>query len=173
MEKEIIIEANELIDSVVSQLESGSMVLLTGCGDSMKPFIENGEDRVVLEKIPEDKEICVGEIYLYKRANGKYAIHRIFDTQESCVSAVGDAQVSVETDIPKRNLVALVTRVIKKNGTEIDCIDPQNVKNSAIYMLKRIQKHRNNMKIRRIVKLPITLYKKIIFAVEKKKRNKK
>lgn len=168
MNKEIIIELNAIIDDVISQLEQGTEVLITGCGNSMKPFIENGEDKVVLEKIPNGKEIREGEIYLYKRSNGKYAIHRIFEVYEDSVSAVGDAQYWVETDIPKSNLVAIVTRVIKKDGTNIDCKDPETVNDSAVQMHERIRIYRKKMRIKRVIRLPIAAAEKLLFIFRKK-----
>lgn len=169
MNREIIVEANMLMDTVIFQLEQGTEVSIIGCGDSMKPFIENGEDKVVLKKIPESKQVCAGEIYLYKRSNGKYAIHRIFDVQEESFSAVGDAQVSVETDIPKKHLVALVSRVIKKDGTEIDCTNPDFVRNSAVHMRRRIRQSIKKQKMKRLSRLPLTAVKKILFMFGKKK----
>ena len=173
MNKEIIIEADALMDSVVSQLDQGMAVAITGCGDSMKPFIENGEDKVVLEKIPDGKEICVGEICLYKRLNGKYAIHRIFAVQEECFSAVGDSQFFIEKDIPKCNLVAIVSRIIKKDGTQIDCLNSEFIRDNALIMKQRIEKNRQKVKIKRLIRLPISAAKKILFIFGKKQYEKR
>lgn len=151
MNKEILVDMNALIDSVLSQIRQGSKVTITGYGTSMEPFIANGQDKIVLDKIPENKKICIGEIYLYLRSNGKYAIHRIYEVNDKTVCAVGDSQLMIERNIPKENLVAIVTRVIKKDGTSIDCTDLETIKKSAAQMKRRIHRHKMKAAIKKIL----------------------
>lgn len=151
MNNEILVDMIELIDSVISQIRQGAKVTITGCGNSMEPFIENGNDKIVLDKIPENKKICIGEIYLYQRFNGKYAIHRIYEVNDRTVSAVGDSQLFVERNIPKDNLVAIVTQVIKKDGTSIDCTDPETIRKNAAQMKRRIRRHQKKAAIKKIL----------------------
>ncbi len=168
MNKEILVDMNELIDSVISQIQQGTKVTITGHGNSMEPFIENGQDKIVLDKIPENKKICIGEIYLYQRSNGKYAIHRIYEVDDKSVSAVGDSQFFVERNIPKENLIAIVTRVIKKDGTSIDCTDSETIQKNAAQMKQRIYRYKKQSAIKKIIRLPKIITKKILFIFRKK-----
>lgn len=167
MNKEILLDMNELIAPLLSQIEQGAKVSITGYGNSMHPFIENGRDTVILEKIPENKEILEGEIYLYRRANGKYAIHRIFEVNDENISAVGDSQFLVETDIPQKNLVAIVTQVIKGDGTVIRCADPDIIKTNALLMKERIHRYQKKAKIKRITNFPKRITNKCILIFRK------
>lgn len=111
--REITLDMGDIIDSVVSDVESGASVTLTGYGTSMKPLILEGVDKIVLKKISRDKKIRVGEIYLYRRLNGKYAIHRVYKCNKDYVCMLGDSQLMLEDGIPKENLIAKVVQIIK------------------------------------------------------------
>ena len=50
--REIMVEMDEVIDSVISEINNGGTVTMVGGGKSMAPFIESGTDKIVLSKIP-------------------------------------------------------------------------------------------------------------------------
>ena len=70
--REIMVEMDEVICSVISEINNGGTVTMVGSGTSMKPFIESEKDKIVLSQIPDNKKIRIGEIYLYRRSNGRY-----------------------------------------------------------------------------------------------------
>lgn len=111
--RELTLDMGDIIDSVASDIQSGASVTLTGYGTSMKPLIAQGVDKIVLKKRPCDKKIKVGEIYLYRRLNGKYAIHRVYKRNKASVCMVGDSQLMLEDGIPNGNLIAKVVQIIK------------------------------------------------------------
>ncbi|MEE1012151.1 MAG: S24/S26 family peptidase [Acutalibacteraceae bacterium] len=114
--REIMVEMDEVICSVISEINNGGTVTMVGSGTSMKPFIESEKDKIVLSKIPDNKKIRIGEIYLYRRSNGRYAIHRVYSVKGNTVSMCGDSQITIET-IDKNDLLAIVTQVIKPDQT--------------------------------------------------------
>ena len=118
--REIMVEMDEVIDSVISEINNGGTVTMVGSGTSMKPFIESEKDKIVLSQIPDNKKIRIGEIYLYRRSNGRYAVHRVYSVKGNTVSMCGDSQITIEK-IDKNDLIAIVTQVIKPDKTT-DCM---------------------------------------------------
>ena len=148
--REIMVEMNEVIDSVISEINNGKTVTMVGNGTSMAPFIESGKDKIVLSKLPDGKKIRAGEIYLYRRSNGRYAIHRVYSVDENSLSMCGDAQITLEK-VEKSDLLAIVTQVIKPDKT-IDCL---NLGSLLIHRFKMRYrqlkyKHKSIQKIHRI-----------------------
>lgn len=119
---EIKFDMEELIGSVVSDIESGAEVTLKGCGSSMEPSISEQTDSIVLRKISSEKDVLEGEIYLYRRLSGRYAVHRVYKNNGDTLCMCGDAQFVLEDSIPKENLIAIVTQIIKPDKT-VDCLD--------------------------------------------------
>lgn len=118
--REMMVEMDDLIDSVISEIKNGGTVTMVGGGTSMKPFIESEKDKIVLSQIRDNKKIRVGEIYLYRRSNGRYAVHRVYSLKGNTVLMCGDSQITIEK-IDKNDLIAIVTQVIKPPKT-INCL---------------------------------------------------
>ena len=150
IDREIVVEMDEVIDSIISRIESGSTVTMVGGGTSMKPFIESGTDKIVLSQIPDNKKIRIGEIYLFRRSNGRYAIHRVYSVKGNTVSMCGDSQITIEK-IDKNDLLAIVTQVIKPDRTT-DCLNFSSLLLHRFRMRYRQLKYRHKsiQKIHRI-----------------------
>ena len=115
--REIVIDMRMLIDDVQSKVNQGQSVILKGEGVSMVPFITEG-DILTLTK-PKYKKAKIGEIYLYKREDGSYAIHRVYAVKKGMVYMLGDAQMFIEKVHPQC-LVAVVSAVKRPHET-VDC----------------------------------------------------
>ena len=74
-EKEIVIDMRELIYDISQKVNNGQEVVIKGQGESMLPFIT---DKDILTLTKPHKKIRIGEIYLYRRFDGRYAIHRVY-----------------------------------------------------------------------------------------------
>ena len=150
--REIIVEMNDVIDSLISQVNSGKTVTMVGNGTSMSPFIEQGKDKIVLTQIPRNKKTRAGEIYLYRRSNGRYAIHRVYSVKGNTVSMCGDSQITIEK-IDKSDLIAIVTQIIKPYKT-INCMNYGSLLIHRLRMRYRQLKYRHKaiQKIHRIFK---------------------
>ena len=138
---ELQFDMNDMFDSIKSDLEKGIGVTISGCGNSMHPFIENGTDRIMLNGISENKKIRVGEIYFYRRSSGTYAIHRVYKAKKDYVLMLGDAQLFIER-VPQTELIAIVTKVFKADGTVVDCLDTSIISRNALKSKFKILKHR-------------------------------
>ncbi len=148
--QEIMVEMNEVIDSVIAEINNGGTVTMVGSGTSMAPFIESEKDKILLSKLPDNKKIRVGEIYLYRRSNGRYAIHRVYSVNGNTLSMCGDSQITLEK-IDKNDLLAIVTQVIKPHKT-INCLNSGSLLIHRFRMRYRQLKYRHKtiQKIHRI-----------------------
>lgn len=103
---------NILIPEVVRLLNEGHTVTMTVKGRSMRPFIENGRDKVLLT-LPDD--IKVGDVVLAKTEEKGYVIHRLTKLDEASGQCVlrGDGNLDLEhchTD----EILAKVVEFIRK-----------------------------------------------------------
>lgn len=115
-EKEIVIDMRKLIDDIKEKVNNGQSVIIKGQGTSMFPFITS-DDTLTLDKPP--CKIKTGEIYLYLRFDGSYAIHRVYNVKKDFVLMLGDAQLFIEK-VNKDRIVAVVSAV-NKPYERIDC----------------------------------------------------
>lgn len=64
-----------IVKIILCKLSCGEKVFLTVTGNSMLPFLADGRDRVVLQRI--EKRPKKGDIIFYRRKNGAYVLHRV------------------------------------------------------------------------------------------------
>ena len=110
----------ELMPLVEEELQKGKDVMLPLKGISMTPFLIHNRDKVILTAL-NSRKIKVGDIVMFRRKDGSYAMHRVYKCHgNKSFDIVGDAQYLIDEGICYDMLVAYVPRVIR-NGKEIDC----------------------------------------------------
>ena len=102
-----------LVKIILYKLSCGEKVALTVTGNSMKPFLEDGRDKAVLQKI--EKPPKKGDIVFYRRKNGAYVLHRVVEKKGNNYYFSGDAQTRVEGPVEKKQLLA-VCREVERDG---------------------------------------------------------
>ena len=107
-----IISPEELIPPLLSLLEEAESVPLVISGYSMTPFLVHCRDTVYLSKIRQP--LKRGDMVLYQRDSGNYVLHRIYRSDSSTYTMVGDAQTLLERGIRHDQMLALVTAVHRK-----------------------------------------------------------
>ena len=111
---------NDLMPIILKQLEDGQTVKLTVKGVSMEPFLIDGRDAIIMEA-PGNNVPRVGDLYMFRRNNGSYAMHRLWDiASDGTYVFVGDNQIQTDKGITESMIMAYVPRVIR-NGREINC----------------------------------------------------
>ena len=75
--------------SIEEQLKNGGTYVSTTSGSSMRPMLRDRRDRVIVTAIG-DRELKKYELPLYRRADGKYVLHRIIGVKEDCYVIRGD-----------------------------------------------------------------------------------
>ena len=101
-------------------IESGEECPMTGTGNSMRPFIKNEDDILIMASL-KGKPVREGDIILYQRENGQYVIHRLYKVcPNGTCWFIGDNQFHLEKNIKQAQLRARVKYIIK-NGKPISC----------------------------------------------------
>lgn len=114
MEKRI---PNDIFFAEVERLVGeGSEVRLTVSGTSMRPFLRNGRDSVVVGPFS-DGELIPGAIVLFRYRDG-HLLHRIVAREGEMLEIQGDAVPSTEK-AAVGDVVAVVKQVMKENGRAI------------------------------------------------------
>ena len=82
-------------------------------GRSMTPFLIDGRDTVYLSRL--ERPARRGDILLYQRSGGQYVLHRVWKAEkDGTFIMVGDAQTELEPGIREEQIIAVVTRVLRK-----------------------------------------------------------
>ena len=86
-------------------------------GVSMRPLLEHLRDSVI---IAEPEHIRTGDIVLFDRLNGRYALHRVIRKGKDGFTMAGDNQWFFERDLPYNQIAGVVTNINRK-GRIISC----------------------------------------------------
>jgi len=93
--------------SIEEQLKNGGTYVSTTSGSSMRPMLRDRRDRVIVTAIG-DRELKKYELPLYRRADGKYVLHRIVGVKEDCYVIRGDNTFQKEF-VPREQILGYVT----------------------------------------------------------------
>ena len=100
-----------LLGEVKALIANGHDVTLRVRGVSMRPFLEDRRDKIVLTR-PET--IRVGDAVLAEIAPGKYVYHRIISIEGENVTLKGDGNVYGTEQCRTENIVAATKAFIRK-----------------------------------------------------------
>ncbi len=79
-------------------------------GTSMRPLLEHLRDGVVI--VPPDR-VRRGDIVLFDRKNGRYALHRVIRRGKNGFAMAGDHQWHYETDLPYEGIVGVASMIVR------------------------------------------------------------
>ena len=92
-------------------LARNGRLIYTNVGDSMRPFIRQGRDLLVIE--PPKGRLKRLDVPLYKRDNGQYVLHRVLAVKSDGYVICGDNRWSREYGITDRHVIGVLTAVIR------------------------------------------------------------
>ena len=103
-----------LIPQIAALLQEGKEVLFTPTGNSMRPFIEGGQDVVTLRKLPHIKvgDICLAQI----SRSPAYVLHRVIRIESDQITLMGDGNLQGEEHCTADNIVGTVIRIQTPKG---------------------------------------------------------
>ena len=81
-------------------------------GWSMTPFLIHGRDTVYLSRLTRAPRR--GDMLLYRRDGGAYILHRVYKKENGTLTMLGDAQRMPEPGIREDQIIAIVTKVLRK-----------------------------------------------------------
>ncbi len=110
-----------LIDDIMviarAVTDTGGELRFMPRGTSMLPLLREGRDSVAIKKIQGGARKY--DIVLYRRKNGKYALHRVIGKNKSGYIMCGDNQLIKEYGIEDGQIEAVVSAVYR-SGKRID-----------------------------------------------------
>ncbi len=109
--------AEDYFTLIRSMLDETGQASVRVTGISMRPLLENLRDSVIIIK-PE--HLHIGDIVLFDRLNGRYALHRVIRKRKDGFTMAGDNQWFVERKLPYDQITGVVTSINRK-GRIISC----------------------------------------------------
>lgn len=110
-------EAQTLMAMALPMIEAGKQVKLTVTGFSMYPLVSSRRDAVLLAKA---EQLSVGDVPLFRRADGSYILHRIVAEKDGAFATMGDYETEKEYPVRKEQIVAKAVGFYRKERY-IDC----------------------------------------------------
>lgn len=129
--QKVTVSNEVLLGEVARIIEKGDKVTLMARGSSMLPFIVGDKDSVLLEA---PSELFQGQIALAQIRPGRYVLHRIIKIEDDKVILMGDGNSSGCETCHKNNVIAVVSKIIKKD-TEVDCYGRRHLCQAGLWRL--------------------------------------
>ena len=101
-----VVSLEEIMPIIREQIANGCAVMFSPRGMSMLPMLKEGRDTVTISA--PDSKLKKYDIILYRRANGKYVLHRIVGVGET-YTCIGDNQFVLEKGIEHEQVIAVCT----------------------------------------------------------------
>lgn len=110
----ISVENNIFLPQVVQLIEEGHKATIIARGNSMRPFIEDGRDKLVFGKVD---HLAVGDVILAEVTEGHFVCHRIEKLENGIVTMRGDGNVTGTEVFSEGNVRAKLVQVVRKGKT--------------------------------------------------------
>jgi hypothetical protein len=108
------VDNKEFLPIVVERVRAGQLATIMARGNSMRPFIEDGRDKLVLGK---PDHVKVGDVILAEVEEGHFVCHRIVQMADGMVTMRGDGNPVGTEVFPEANVRAKLVQVIRKGKT--------------------------------------------------------
>ncbi len=104
---------NDLFFSeVAGRIAGGERVRIRAKGNSMRPFIRDNRDLIVLEK-PNARSFQRGRLLLVQMPEGNYVLHRVKKTGNNRLVLQGDGNLLIFETCTTENVIAEATGIIR------------------------------------------------------------
>lgn len=100
-------------------LAEGDSVTIRVRGNSMRPLLRDGRDRIILRQFT-DEDVRRGAVMLF-RYRGMYCIHRIKRIEGDTIVFAGDGNYRIEEQVSRCDLKAVMRAVLLPNDTIVEC----------------------------------------------------
>ncbi len=112
----ITLPNDEFVKFIRQDIEAGHSVTIVAKGFSMRPFIENKRDKIVLEPVG-NKELKVGDVVLAQTTLGNFVLHRIVRIIGDSITLRGDGNAFGTEQTEQKKVVARASAFIRKGST--------------------------------------------------------
>ena len=111
---------NDIFFAEVEQLlAEGRQVVILARGNSMRPLLRDGRDKIVLRRA-NDEDIRKGAVMLF-RHRGSHVMHRVTRIEGDVVIFEGDGNYKLQEVVTRKDIVAVVEAVVRPSGRRIEC----------------------------------------------------
>ena len=112
--------SNDIFFAEVEELlAEGKQVTILVRGNSMRPLLRDGRDKVVLRKANAE-DIRKGAVMLF-RYRGSHVMHRVRKIEGDVVIFEGDGNYQQQEVVTRKDIVAVVEAVVRPSGKRIEC----------------------------------------------------
>lgn len=109
-----IISTEQYFSMVRESLKAEGKARVRVTGGSMQPLLRHMKDSVIIER---RENIRSGDIVLFARDNGRYALHRVISVSGNTFCMSGDNQRHTEKNLPCSSVIGVVSYICKENKT--------------------------------------------------------
>lgn len=110
----LLLHNEAFLPQVVNLINEGHEVTLLARGNSMRPFIEDGRDKLVFGKV--DK-LSVGDVILAEPTKGVFVCHRIEKIDNGVITMRGDGNIIGTETFTQDRVHAKLAKVIRLGKT--------------------------------------------------------
>ena len=112
--------SNKIFFAEVEELIAAEeLVTIMVRGNSMRPLLRDGRDKVVLRRCT-DADIKKGAVMLF-RYQGTHVMHRVVKIEGDVVIFAGDGNYKMQEIALRKDIVAVVEVVVRPSGKRIEC----------------------------------------------------
>ena len=135
-----VVIPNDFLSLAEEELRAGRSVRLHIDGQSMYPFIRGGADEVEVVPCPSEGELpkwCC-PLYCWE---GHYMIHRYIGVENGECVMLGDGNVVRFERVGRSQIIGLLSRIYRPDGSVQDCSDPRWLRKAALlYRLRPLRR---------------------------------
>lgn len=90
-------------------------VEITLAGTSMQPLIRMNRDKITIRSLKEEPQ--VGDIVLFRRSDGAYVVHRVYQISRDYITTLGDNCERPDVPISKEQVLGKVVEIRRGKKT--------------------------------------------------------
>ena len=129
----------ELMPEVGRLIREGKTVVLPVRGNSMRPFIQNGNDCVELHPLP--PVLRKGDVVLARTSKGYYVLHRVIAISPDLLTLEGDGNIGLRETCRPSDVLARAEWVIDAHKERHSLLDRRaRIKWRMWYMLRPLRR---------------------------------
>ena len=129
----------ELMPKVGRLIREGKTVVLPVRGNSMRPFIQNGNDCVELHPLP--PVLRKGDVVLARTSKGYYVLHRVTAISPDLLTLEGDGNIGLRETCRPSDVLARAEWVIDAHKERHSLLDRRaRIKWRMWYMLRPLRR---------------------------------
>ena len=111
---------NDIFFAEVEELlDEGRQVTILVRGNSMRPLLRDGRDKVILRRA-NDEDIRKGAVMLF-RYRGSHVMHRVTRIEGDVVIFEGDGNYKMQEIALRKDIIAVMEAVVRPSGRRIEC----------------------------------------------------